>query len=71
VAPEAERSKVPVVSVGDDALSTFAARLTAGIEVGSPEGLDLEIADPDAATDPEAAQRLAVRILDGLCAALA
>jgi len=71
VAPDDARSSVPVVSVGSDALSAFSARLLSGIEADSPEGLDLDIAGWDASGDPEAAQRLAVRILDALCAALA
>jgi len=71
VAPGASRESVPVVSVGTDAQSAFATRLLSAHEARAQDGVDLEIAGWDVAADPEVAQRLAVRILDGLCAALA
>jgi len=71
VAPGASRESGPVVSVGTDAQSAFATRLLSAHEARAQDGVDLEIAGWDVAADPEVAQRLAVRILDGLCAALA
>lgn len=71
VAPGASREAVPVVSVGNDAQSAFATRLLSAFEACARDGVDLEIAGWDVAADSEVAQRLAVRILDGLCAALA
>lgn len=71
VVPGATRHGVPVVCVGTDPLASFVARLIAGLEAASAQGLDLELPTGEVCSDSEVAQRLAVRMLDGLCAALA
>jgi len=60
-----------VVAVGADALDAFVGRLSVGLELVGDRGLWLQLPEGAEPTDPEAAQRVAVRVLDGLCAALA
>lgn len=63
--------RAAVVMIGADAITAFATRLSAGLELAGDRGLWLELPTEALQRDPEAAQRVAVRILDGLCAALA
>lgn len=62
---------VPVVSLGTDSSAALAIRLVAALEAGPGTGLRVELPVSDVVNEPEAAQRLAVLLLDGLCAALA
>lgn len=60
-----------VVVVGSDPVDAFAARLSVGLELAGERGLWLELPPQSDSDDPEEPQRAAVRVLDGLCAALA
>lgn len=61
----------PAVAVGSDALDAFAARLSVGLELAGDRGLWIQLPPDAQPSDPEVSQRVAVRVLDGLCAALA
>lgn len=62
---------VPVVSLDVGSFPALVKRLVAAHEVGASEGLCIELPASESTQEPESAQRIAVLLLDALCAALA
>lgn len=71
VEPGCAPEGMPVVAIGEDDESAFVARAVATLGTAAHETVAFEVPQGSDPLDSEVAQRLAVRLLDALCVALA